>query len=85
MKENFKQTSKKVMEKAWEIKKENKSNVWSECLKLAWKEIRNAEFDLTSLKRTELIQLMKENHIKGWYRIYDKATMIEKLTEARVA
>lgn len=35
--------------------------------------------------RTVLIRVMKSYKVKGWYRIYDKPTMISKITSAVVA
>lgn len=36
---------------------------------------------LVAYGRTVLIRVMADRKIKGWYRIYDKRTMIEKIVE----
>lgn len=38
-----KETLSKIMRRAWEIKKQDKRNVWSECLKMAWEDIRETK------------------------------------------
>lgn len=102
----MKAISKRVMTRAWEMKKADTENIWSLCLKFAWEEekqshnkkakaaktskaakvidIENVKYDkenLSTLDRKSLIAIMKNIHVKGWYRIYDKATMIEKIVE----
>lgn len=131
----FKAASKRVMARAWELKKEDSANVWSLCLKMAWAEEKalaatkavkkaakanktstpkaesNANVDkeiaevqaimvgvengtyhpltandaLVNFGRKALIQVMKSLHVKGWYRIYDKATMANRILEVAVA
>lgn len=38
----MKETLKKVMKRAWEIKKEDKRNIFAICLKMAWAEVKAA-------------------------------------------
>ena len=38
----MKETLKKVMKRAWEIKREDKRNIFGECLRMAWVEIKAA-------------------------------------------
>lgn len=45
----------------------------------------NAVVVLVSLNRQALIRLMKSWGVKGWYRIYDKATMIDRLLAVAAA
>ena len=35
---------KDIMTRAWEIKRENKDNIFGLCLKMAWEESRKVEF-----------------------------------------
>lgn len=42
-----------VMKKAWEIKKENKDNLFSLCLKMAWSIIKNGVKKMVELTGTE--------------------------------
>lgn len=37
---------------------------------------------LTAYGRQVLIRVMKSYHVKGWYRIYDKPTMVSRIVEA---
>ena len=37
------------------------------------------------MKRNELIQMMKDAGIKGWYRIYNKADMVEAINKTSKA
>lgn len=37
---------------------------------------------LTAYGRQALIRVMKSYHVKGWYRIYDKPTMVSRIVEA---
>lgn len=46
-----------IMKKAWEIKKENAENIFSECLKIAWAEVKNP------VAKTEK-ELLKEYNVK---------------------
>lgn len=45
----------------------------------------NAVVVLVALNRQALIRLMKSWGVKGWYRIYDKATMIDRLLAVAAA
>lgn len=45
----------------------------------------NAIVVLVALNRQALIRLMKSWGVKGWYRIYDKATMIDRLLAVAAA
>lgn len=45
----------------------------------------NAVVVLVALNRQALIRLMKSWGVKGWYRIYDKATMIDRLLAVATA
>jgi hypothetical protein len=61
---------KAVMKKAWEIKKQDKRNVWSECLKMAWsivKGLHNMSKKI-GIKTWFQDKLMKENnaYINDW-------------------
>lgn len=38
----MKETLKKVMKRAWEIKREDKRNIFGLCLKMAWEEVKEA-------------------------------------------
>ena len=37
---------------------------------------------LMTYSRQVLIRVMKSYHVKGWYRIYDKPTMVSRIAEA---
>ena len=41
---------KSIMKKAWEIKKENKKNIFSICLKMAWEEVKNTKIEIVKEK-----------------------------------
>lgn len=45
----------------------------------------NAVVVLVALNRQALIRLMKSWGVKGWYRIYDKATMVDRLLAVAAA
>lgn len=45
----------------------------------------NAIVVLVALNRQALIRLMKSWGVKGWYRIYDKATMVDRLLAVAAA
>lgn len=116
----MKAASKRVMKRAWQLKKEDSNYIWSECLKMAWVEEKAGQLikakkaaksntkvkasdaaieiqatqiiilvmnkqidgaDLFGCKREVLIQVMKELHVKKWYRIYDKETMITNILD----
>ena len=40
---DMKETLKRVMTRAWEIKREDSRNIWGLCLKMAWAEIKSAD------------------------------------------
>lgn len=46
-------TLSKVMKKAWDIKKENKANIFSLCLKMAWSIIKNGAKKMVELVGSE--------------------------------
>jgi len=48
---------KKIMSKAWEIKKSNIKNVFSECLKMAWEFFKNPTIETSIQKVT----------VKSWF------------------
>ena len=53
----MKETLKKVMKRAWEIKREDSRNIFAECLKMAWAEIKK-------VAKAGKIQIVE---IKQWF------------------
>lgn len=58
------------------------SNEQVEALANAIVEAGMAKEELAQQNRKVLIQVMKRLHCKMWYRTYDKATMVSKITTA---
>lgn len=58
------------------------SNEQVEALANAIVEAGMAKEELAQQNRKVLIQVMKKLHCKMWYRTYDKATMVSKITTA---
>ena len=69
----------KIMKRAWEIKKENSRNIFSLCLKAAWKEAKE-ENKLPKLigtpKQVAWAEKLRERHLKILRRELSKANDI---------
>lgn len=70
---------KKIMKRAWEIKKENSRNIFSLCLKIAWEEAKE-ETSLPKLvgtpKQVAWAEKLRERHLKILKRELEKANAI---------
>ena len=70
---------KKIMKRAWEIKKENSRNIFSICLKIAWEEAKE-ETSLPKLvgtpKQVAWAEKLRERHLKILKRELEKANAI---------
>jgi len=55
---------KKIMKRAWEIKRQHDRNIFSECLKEAWKEAKESKV-VCALSDKEIV-LLKEAGFKYW-------------------
>lgn len=69
-------TLQKVMNRAWEIKREDKRNIFAECLKMAWKEIKN------TVKRME--KTMKELLLSKGLKVWQKKDESGNVTVERI-
>lgn len=49
-----------IMKKAWEIKKENKENIFSLCLKIAWAEAKGAVETEAKITKDYIIEKLEE-------------------------
>lgn len=69
----------KIMKRAWELKKEDEKNIFSLCLKMAWTEAKE-EQELPKLvgtpKQVAWAEKLRERHIKILKRELDKANAI---------
>lgn len=69
----------KIMRRAWEIKKENSRNIFSLCLKIAWEEAKE-ETSLPKLvgtpKQVAWAEKLRERHLKILKRELEKANAI---------
>ena len=67
---------KKIMKRAWEIKKENSRNIFSLCLKMAWEEAKE-EIKLPKLigtpKQVAWAEKLRERHLEILKRELEKA------------
>ena len=55
-----------VMRRAWEIKKENRDNIFGLCLKMAWREVKDLlSYALTSLKAPKALKKEEMPELKG--------------------
>lgn len=70
---------KKIMKRAWEIKKENSRNIFSLCLKMAWEEVRE-EIKLPKLigtpKQVTWAEKLRERHLEILKRELEKANAV---------
>lgn len=70
---------KKIMKRAWEIKKENSRNIFSLCLKMAWAEAKE-EQELPKLvgtpKQVAWAEKLRERHLEILRRELNKANAI---------
>lgn len=70
---------KKIMKRAWEIKKENSRNIFSLCLKMAWEEVRE-EIKLPKLigtpKQVAWAEKLRERHLEILKRELEKANAV---------
>lgn len=70
---------KRIMSRAWEIKKENSRNIFSLCLKMAWEEAKK-ETSLPKLvgtpKQVAWAEKLRERHLKILKRELEKANAI---------
>ena len=70
---------KKIMKRAWEIKKENSRNIFSLCLKMAWEEAKE-EIKLPKLigtpRQVAWAEKLRERHLKILKRELEKANTI---------
>jgi len=61
-----------IMKKAWEIKKQNKLNIFSICLKMAWKEIKKGAVKMVELigseKQVAWANEIRERNVKNFER-----------------
>ena len=69
----------KIMKRAWEIKKENSRNIFSLCLKMAWEEAKE-ETSLPKLvgtpKQVAWAEKLRERHLEILKRELEKANAI---------
>lgn len=69
----------KIMKRAWEIKKENSRNIFSLCLKMAWEEVKE-EIKLPKLigtpKQVAWAEKLRERHLEILKRELEKANTI---------
>lgn len=69
----------KIMKRAWELKKEDEKNIFSLCLKMAWTEAKE-EQELPKLvgtpKQVAWAEKLRERHIEILKRELDKANAI---------
>lgn len=67
---------KKIMKRAWEIKKENEKNIFSLCLKIAWAEAKE-EQELPKLvgtpKQVAWAEKLRERHLEILRRELERA------------
>lgn len=70
---------KKIMKRAWEIKKENSRNIFSLCLKIAWEEAKE-ETSLPKLvgtpKQVAWAEKLRERHLQILRRELERANSI---------
>ena len=70
---------KKIMKRAWELKKEDEKNIFSLCLKMAWEEAKK-ETSLPKLvgtpKQVAWAEKLRERHLKILKRELEKANAI---------
>lgn len=70
---------KKIMKRAWEIKKENSRNIFSLCLKIAWEEAKE-ETSLPKLvgtpKQVAWAEKLRERHLEILRRELERANAI---------
>ena len=70
---------KKIMKRAWEIKKENSRNIFSLCLKMAWEEAKE-EIKLPKLigtpKQVAWAEKLRERHLEILKRELEKANAV---------
>ena len=70
---------KKIMSRAWEIKKENSRNIFSLCLKMAWEEAKE-EIKLPKLigtpRQVAWAEKLRERHLEILKRELEKANTI---------
>lgn len=70
---------KKIMKRAWQIKKENERNIFSLCLKIAWAEAKE-EQELPKLvgtpKQVAWAEKLRERHLKILKRELEKTNAI---------
>lgn len=63
----------KIMKRAWEIKKENSKNIFSLCLKMAWEEAKKPSHplkrELIYSAEIQLDKLNKRRAKKGWNKM----------------
>ena len=62
----------KIMKRAWEIKKSNTANIFSLCLKMAWAEFKNP-FQRKKGGRTMKVQNIKKGFYTDGERLFSKA------------
>lgn len=69
----------KIMKRAWEIKKEDKKNVFSICLQIAWEEVKKV-----ATKRVEVIKdwFMSKKFGKEASNFGDKLEVIKETEKA---
>lgn len=64
---------KRIMSRAWEIKKENSRNIFSLCLKMAWEEAKKPSHplkrELIYSAEIQLDKLNKRRAKKGWNKM----------------
>ena len=69
----------KIMKRAWEIKKENSKNIFSLCLKMAWEEAKK-ETSLPKLvgtpKQVAWAEKLRERHLQILRRELERANSI---------
>lgn len=70
----MKETLRKVMKRAWEIKKENVKNIFSICLKMAWAEIKN-------VKRTVVKAPFYNVEVSGIERVKQSVKLAKELNK----
>ncbi len=72
---------KKIMRRAWEIKREDSKNIFSLCLKMAWEEAKEEENDI-QLRKQLLLSAEKE-YKKIVDRLAQKGKKFPKTIEQR--
>ena len=81
----MKETLRRVMKRAWDIKRDDARNIWSECLKMAWAEVKAAPKKVKCVAMVIKEWFVRKNFTQNERYAFQIADIIETVKETEKA